>query len=520
MNKEYNYIPYNAKLNNEEIKALFSKNSDIKNGYNVININEYNNILKSFDLKNEREQYLVKKAQEREKLRKKGMRLTERIKDKSKGHRSAHQRMKEKEILKEKEKQKIDDEWKKIMDKEKEEEQNKIREKIFNARSDVIKFNKKIQESNMYYERKLQIEFNKKRKELIDKMNKEIEQKQLKKQYNDYLLEKFKQQKRKLEAIETEKQIKEQILKNKERRKQNKKEEDESILNSRGLVFDPERSKEEEKKGLEMLYADINKQIQLKNKLKFKKLEEEKKLEMDIIEYNNNKSIIQEKIDNVKKDEINKRIEGAKLAGRNIKSKREEIINEFFEIRSNKEPLFNDESDIKIKKEYMKHYLDNTKFQLKQIEEAKQLREKEKKEIRKFYYDKGVKAYNELKEEEKKQKEKEKTVNLEQLRINKELVEDKKRRMLERINDPYIKSLEEKKKKEDEEFNNYVLNCIGELKAKGRDTRNMYSSLIGYENKDIKKDINMLPDTFRRLGINGIHNADENLLNHLKNTNG
>lgn len=241
---------------------------------------------------------------------------------------------------------------------------------------------------------------------------------------------------------------------------------------------------------------------------------------MDIIEYNNNKSIIQEKIDNVKKDEINKRIEGAKLAGRNIKSKREEIINEFFEIRSNKEPLFNDESDIKIKKEYMKHYLDNTKFQLKQIEEAKQLREKEKKEIRKFYYDKGVKAYNELKEEEKKQKEKEKTVNLEQLRINKELVEDKKRRMLERINDPYIKSLEEKKKKEDEEFNNYVLNCIGELKAKGRDTRNMYSSLIGYENKDIKKDINMLPDTFRRLGINGIHNADENLLNHLKNTNG
>jgi len=37
------------------------------------------------------------------------------------------------------------------LEKEKKENKEKIKEKIFNSRSDVIGFNKKVQEANIYY---------------------------------------------------------------------------------------------------------------------------------------------------------------------------------------------------------------------------------------------------------------------------------------------------------------------------------------------------------------------------------
>jgi len=57
-----NYIPYNSKLTEDEIKSLYLK--DVKGGYNIIELNDYNNILKSFNEKKEKEQYLLQKAQE------------------------------------------------------------------------------------------------------------------------------------------------------------------------------------------------------------------------------------------------------------------------------------------------------------------------------------------------------------------------------------------------------------------------------------------------------------------------
>jgi len=87
------YIPYNAKLTDEEIKSLFSVND---RSCNVISFYDYDKILKSFNAKSDKDQDLLKKAQEREKLRLKGMKLTERIKCKSIGNTSVYERMKEK----------------------------------------------------------------------------------------------------------------------------------------------------------------------------------------------------------------------------------------------------------------------------------------------------------------------------------------------------------------------------------------------------------------------------------------
>jgi len=53
--------------------------------------------------------------------------------------------------IKKRERQRINEEWKKIMDREKEDNMKKMKEKIFNSKSDVVKFNKKIQESNMLH---------------------------------------------------------------------------------------------------------------------------------------------------------------------------------------------------------------------------------------------------------------------------------------------------------------------------------------------------------------------------------
>jgi len=49
------------------------------------------------------------------------------------------------------EKQKVDEEWEKMIEKERMEVEESIKKKKFNARNDVIFFNKKIQESNIYY---------------------------------------------------------------------------------------------------------------------------------------------------------------------------------------------------------------------------------------------------------------------------------------------------------------------------------------------------------------------------------
>jgi len=53
---------------------------------------------------------------------------------------------------------------------------------------------------------------------------------------------------------------------------------------------------------------------------------------------------------------------------------------------------------------------------------------------------------------------------------------------------------------------------------RGRDTRNLYSSLIIEKSKVTKQDIDSMPDTFRRLGINGIHNGDDDIVSYLQST--
>ncbi|OUM68558.1 hypothetical protein PIROE2DRAFT_3696 [Piromyces sp. E2] len=203
---------------------------------------------------------------------------------------------------------------------------------------------------------------------------------------------------------------------------------------------------------------------------------------------------------------------------KNLKSSRREEIDKFLEITSKKEPLFSNESDVILRDKFKKHFLENIEYQYKQAEESRKLREKEKEENRQFYYEKGVRAYNELKEEEAKCAEKEKLMNLELTRFNIQLMKEKKKRDLENNNDILSQKLEEEKNKDDNEFNDYVLKCINELEMNGRDTRNLYSSLITEKPKISQLDIDYMPDTFRRLGINGIHNADEDIVSYLQNT--
>jgi len=62
MDRNNTFIPYNAKLSNEEVKALFSSNDS--KPFNVISINDYNNILKSFTEKDEKEKDFKRRAQE------------------------------------------------------------------------------------------------------------------------------------------------------------------------------------------------------------------------------------------------------------------------------------------------------------------------------------------------------------------------------------------------------------------------------------------------------------------------
>ncbi|OUM68557.1 hypothetical protein PIROE2DRAFT_3695 [Piromyces sp. E2] len=296
------FIPYNAKLSQEEIKALFSNNDN--KAYNIISIDDYNTILKSFNEKNEKEAEFKKKAEEKEKIRLKGLKLTERIKSKSEGHTSVFERIKERELQKEREKQRIDEEWRKLLYKEKEETLRKIKEKKFFARSDVIEFNKKIQESNMLYERQLQIELKRKRKEIRDKLDKEFEQKQVHELNNNIYVQKIEDNMKKLKEIDAGKQIEEQIIQNKELKKKMKEEEEKEIMNSEGLLFDPEKTEEEKRENLRKLYEDIDKQIQQKQKLKKQQQEKEEQFDREILEYNNNKSYIQEKLKNAKMNEI------------------------------------------------------------------------------------------------------------------------------------------------------------------------------------------------------------------------
>ncbi|KAG4086609.1 hypothetical protein H8356DRAFT_1012298 [Neocallimastix lanati (nom. inval.)] len=156
---------------------------------------------------------------------------------------------------------------------------------------------------------------------------------------------------------------------------------------------------------------------------------------------------------------------------------------------------------------------------MKQIKEAKEIREKEKNETKQYYYEQGIKALNELKEEEAKRAEKIRLMNLEQMKVNEEIIKEKKKRHVEEENKNlnYLSTIEEKNKKDDSEFNNYVLQSISELEANGKDTRNLYSSLITDKEKNTKKDNNCLFDSFRRTGINGIHNADDDIITYLKN---
>jgi len=77
------------------------------------------------------------------------------------------------------------------------------------------------------------------------------------------------------------------------------------------------------------------------------------------------------------------------------------------------------------------------------------------------------------------------------------------------------KKLEEEKKKKEEDFNNYVYKCINELESKGRNARNLYSSLILEKPKASKQDLRSLPDTFRRLNVDGLHNADDEIMSYL-----
>eukprot|EP00833_Pecoramyces_ruminatium_P012600 jgi/Orpsp1_1/1186632/evm.model.d7180000052118.1 len=222
MDKNLNYIPYNSKMSEEELKSLYF-DTNIKGSYNIIDINDYNNIIRSFNEKIEKEQYLQKNAQEKEKLRLKGQILADRIKSKSMGKTSVYERIEERERKKEEEKQKIDEEWRKVIENERKEMEKKIEEKKFNARNDVFEFNKKIQESNMYYERQLQIELKKKRREIKDKLDKEFEKNQLDHLKSELLYEKIQEHKNKLKEIEAGKKIKEQILQNEELRKQMRK---------------------------------------------------------------------------------------------------------------------------------------------------------------------------------------------------------------------------------------------------------------------------------------------------------
>lgn len=79
------------------------------------------------------------------------------------------------------------------------------------------------------------------------------------------------------------------------------------------------------------------------------------------------------------------------------------------------------------------------------------------------------------------------------------------------------RKLEEEKKKNDEDFNNYVYRCINELELKGRDVRNLYKSLILEKTGASKQDANNIPDTFRRLNIDGLHNAaDDDIISYLQ----
>ncbi|KAL6604706.1 hypothetical protein U3516DRAFT_830521 [Neocallimastix sp. 'constans'] len=513
-----NYIPYNSKLTEDEIKSLYLK--DVKGGYNIIELNDYNNILKSFNEKKEKEQYLLQKAQERKKLQLKGQKLTDRIKSKSVGNTLILEPLRDRQKIKENEKQKVDEEWEKMIEKERMEVEESIKKKKFNARNDVIFFNKKIQESNIYYERQLQIELKKQRKALQDKIDKEYEKKQLDHIKGELLYEKMQEQKNKLKEIEAGKHIKEQILHNKELKKQMKKAEEEAILKSTGLIFDHEKTEEEKKEFLKQLYDGFDKQIQLKNRLRNQKLEEEKKLDKEIIEYNNNKSIIDEKIKNARNKEINRKIRNSELVGKDIiKSERRKKIDDFYNIIANKESIFNDKEDEKLQNQFLKHLHDDTQFQMKQIKEAKEIREKEKNETKQYYYEQGIKALNELKEEEAKRAEKIRLMNLEQMKVNEEIIKEKKKRHVEEENKNlnYLSTIEEKNKKDDSEFNNYVLQSISELEANGKDTRNLYSSLITDKEKNTKKDNNCLFDSFRRTGINGIHNADDDIITYLKN---
>ncbi|ORX60774.1 hypothetical protein BCR36DRAFT_407780 [Piromyces finnis] len=499
-----NYIPYNAKLSQEETKELFL-NNDSK-PYNIISLNDYNSILKSFNEKNDKEEYLRKRAQEREDLRLKGKKLTEKIKSKSNGLLSIHEQMKERKLKKERERQRIDMEWKKLLEAENEEKLRKIKEKRFNTRRDVIEFNKKIQESNILYERKLQIELKRRKQDIINRMDKEIERKQMQDINNNIFLKKMEENIKKLKSIDAGKQLKEQIIKNKELKRQMKKKEDEEILNSKGLVFSQENI-EEKNESVRKLYEDIDKQVQEKQLLKKQYLEKEKQYDKEVLDFNNNKSYIQERIKDIKRNEINIRVKNSQLVGKCLKSEREELIKKFCEINTKKEPLFTDKHDIELRNKFMRNCIEVNDYHAKQIEETKRLREKEKEENTQFYKEKFLREYKQLKEEEEKNIEKEKLANLEQTRINRQLAEEKKKRDLDIKNNALVKKLEEEKKMEDKEFNDYVLECINELEMRGRDTRNLYRSLK-VESPIIKKEDennDLLPDTFRRLGMNVVH---------------
>jgi len=361
---ENQYIPYNAKLSKEEIREVFSSD---ERPYNVITLNDYNNIINSFNKKNEENEYHEKKAQEREKIRLKGLKLTERIKAKSCHHISIYERMKNNKMEKIREKERIDKEWRDLLDKEKEENYRKIKEKQFYTRKDVTEFNKKILESNIIYERQLQVDLRKKRQEIRDLIDKETEKRMINNLKESIELEKLEKNVKKLKDIDAGKQLYEQIIKNKELKRQMKQKEEEEILKDKGVLFDPEKTEEEKREALKKLYEDIDKQIQLKNQMKKQKLEEEQQFEKEILEYNNRKKVNQEKIESIKKNGINKRIKESELLGKTLKWNRREQIEKYCEINGNREPLFTDKNIKERNEQFKKHFIENYKYQLKQV---------------------------------------------------------------------------------------------------------------------------------------------------------
>jgi len=301
-------------------------------------------------------------------------------------------------------------------------------------------------------------------------------------------------------------------------KRQMKQKEEEEILKDKGVLFDPEKTEEEKREALKKLYEDIDKQIQLKNQMKKQKLEEEQQFEKEILEYNNRKKVNQEKIESIKKNGINKRIKESELLGKTLKWNRREQIEKYCEINGNREPLFTDKNIKERNEQFKKHFIENYKYQLKQAEEARQLREKEREEEKQFYNEQGIKAYNELKEEEARSVERKRTKSIELKEFNRQLMEEKEKRKLECQNDTIVKKLDEDERQKDQEFNEYAIKCIKELEMKGRDVRNLYRYLKVDDSNTSNQDYYCLPDTFRRLGVNTTHNVDDDLVSYLQST--